>query len=161
MQSRKLQSSRGLEAKGKEEEEDTEMRRQKDFDQVRLIGMVHAMEIVKKYGIEGLEKDIQARKRTNVNPPMYFFDLDQCTDEIKCWSIKRVSILAMAALHDEFGFGPSRMVKFLNKMAEASALIQSGEATWWDYSQEIDSQLGLNIVGTENGIRVEMRTKKK
>lgn len=133
------------------------MRKQKDFDTALLVGMVQALDIAKKKGLDALEEDIRARKRTKINPPMYFYDLDSCTDNIRNWSMKRVTILFIGALHDVFGFGPGRIAKVLNKVADASRLIQTGEATWWDYSQEIDDQLGLQIIGTENGIRIEVR----
>ena len=130
--------------------------RQKDFDTAILTGMVKALDIVREHGIQGLEKDILARKRTKIKPPMYFYDLDKCTDDIKAWSIRRAAILFVAALHDEFGFGVTRQKRMLLKVAEASRLLQTGEAGWWDYSKSIEDDLGLRIFETkEGGIRVE------
>lgn len=131
------------------------MRRQKDFDQARLIGMVSALDIVKTHGVEALEKDIEARKRTGINPPMYYFDLDKCVDEIRQWSLKRAVVLFIAALHDEFGFGLGRLRRVMDKVAEGCALIQTGEATWWDYAREIDEQLGVQIKEVEGVVRIE------
>jgi len=91
-------------------------------------------------------------------------DLERNIDEIKAWSIRKAAILFVAAAHDEFGFGPGRIMRLLNKVAEASQLIQTGEASWWDYSDDIEKQLGISIRETREGgirLRVVQEDKKK
>ena len=138
------------------------MRRQKDLDNAKLTGMVLALSIVKEKGIEGLERDIQARKRTGIDPPMYFYDLDKCTGDIRQWCLKRLTIAFMGAAHDAFGFGPKRMQKLLAKVGEAFALVRDGSATWWDYQKEIEKEMGIRMETTDDGyLQIYMEEEKK
>lgn len=133
------------------------MKRQKDIDLARLSGMKTALEIVRAKGVEGLQREIDIRNRTGITMPGTMQALEQNIDDIKAWSIRKAAYLFVAAAHDEFGFGPGRIMRLLNKVAEASTLIQTGEASWWDYSQEIDEQLGITIRETkEGGIKLQV-----
>lgn len=133
--------------------------RQRDIDGAKLAGMKLALAIAREKGVAALEKDIKARERTGIQPPRYFYNLDSCTDEIRQWSIKRAVVLFIAALHDEFGFGTGRLMRVMNKVGEGCRLIQTGEATWWDYAKEIDEQFSMSIKEVEGVVRIEARTK--
>ena len=137
-------------------------KRQKDLDTAKMMGMSLALGIVREHGIEALEKDIRARERTGIQPPRYFYDLDKCTDDIRAWCLKRITIAFIAACRDEFGFGAARMGRLLNRVAMAFDLVRSGEASWWDYSQEIDKEMGLMIETDPSGVvRIKVEESKK
>jgi len=126
-------------------------RHQKDLDGAKLYGMVLALSIAKEKGIEALEKDIQARKRTGIQPPDYFFNLDDCTGDIRKWCMRHLTIVFMAACHDEFGFGPSRIARLMKRVGMGFQLVKTGEASWWDYTSEIDKQMGIIIRSDREG----------
>lgn len=126
-------------------------KRQKDLDGAKLTGMVLALQVVKEHGVQALEKDIQARKRTGIQPPGYFFDLDECTGDIRKWCMRHLLIVFIAACRDEFGFGPGRMARLIKRVGLAFRLVKTGEASWWDYTSEIDKELGIQIRTDRDG----------
>lgn len=119
--------------------------RQKEIDKLRMAGMTRALEIVKEGGQEALEKEIETMKRTGINPPIRLSELEGCIDDIKSWSLRRAGGLYAAALHDMFGFGSGRMKRVFEAINEACRLINTGEATWLDYSQSIEEQMGFRL----------------
>lgn len=126
-------------------------RHQKDLDGAKLYGMVLALSIAKEKGIEALEKDIQARKRTGIQPPDYFYSLDEMTGDIRKWCMRHLTIVFMAACHDEFGFGASRIARLMKRVGMGFQLVKTGEASWWDYTSEIDKQMGITIRSDRDG----------
>lgn len=54
-------------------------------------------------------------------------------------------IMAIAVLHDEFGFGQKRCQKFMAGMDKASDYIDQGLAEWIDYVQAIKEELGIEL----------------
>ena len=60
------------------------------------------------------------------------------------------TILAVAAVHDCFGFGTKRCQRFLDKMDEGATLIIDDFATWPDYIQSIKDELGIDLRIREN-----------
>lgn len=125
--------------------------RQKEVDKLRMAGMTRALEIVREGGQEALEKEIETMKRTGINPPIRLSELETCIDDVKSWSLRRAGGLYAAALHDVFGFGPGRMRRVFDAINEASRLIQTGEATWFDYSQSIEEQMGFRLRDAPKG----------
>ena len=135
--------------------------RQREIDHALVTGMKQALAIAKEKGLDALEKDIQARTRTGINPPGYYYDMDRLADRIKAWSTRRAGILFIAALRDVYGFGQERMKRLLLKVDEGIKYTQTGEATWWDYSQEIERQLGIRFIEVNGGLRIEIDEKEK
>lgn len=104
-----------------------------------------ALRIVKKDGIQGLERELEYRRITGLNTSLAARDLEKSADKIKEMAMDTMSILGVAALHDAFGFGKSRCMKFLDKMDEGSELVKRNMATWKDYIDGIKEELDLDL----------------
>ena len=73
-----------------------------DYMAGREDGLLMALDIVKKDGVEALEKEVQFRNVTGIRMPLAKKDLDKATIKIKEQLLDTVTVLAVATLHDEF-----------------------------------------------------------
>ena len=103
-----------------------------DYMTGREDGLLMALDIVKKDGVEALEKEIQFRNVTGIRMPLAKKDLDKATIKIKEQLLDTVTVLAVATLHDEFGFGPARRERFRVKYEEQMSLYRKGYYTYDD-----------------------------
>lgn len=116
-----------------------------EYQRGRDDGLQLALRIVKKDGIQGLERELEYRRITGLNTSLAARDLEKSADKIKEMAMDTMSILGVAALHDAFGFGKSRCMKFLDKMDEGSELVKRNMATWKDYIDGIKEELDLDL----------------
>ena len=86
-----------------------------DYMTGREDGLLMALDIVKKDGVAALEKEIQFRNVTGIRMPLAKKDLDKATVKIKEQLLDTVTVLSVATLHDEFGFGEKRLTKFIDE----------------------------------------------
>lgn len=54
-------------------------------------------------------------------------------------------VICVAALHDEFGIGEKRMMRFIDKVQEGLAYLADDYAEWGDYVREISEQIGIKM----------------
>lgn len=116
-----------------------------EYQRGRDDGLQLALKIIKKDGIQGLERELEYRRITGLNTSLAARDLEKSADKIKEMAMDTMSILGVAALHDAFGFGKSRCMKFLDKMDEGSELVKRNMATWKDYIDGIKEELDLDL----------------
>ena len=116
-----------------------------EYQRGRDDGLQLALKIIKKDGIQGLERELEYRRITGLNTSLAARDLEKSADKIKEMAMDTMSILGVAALHDAFGFGKSRCMKFLDRMAEGSELVKKNMATWQDYIDGIKEELDLDL----------------
>lgn len=72
-------------------------------------------------------------------------DLDKASQKIKEMTIDTFTILCIAAVHDEFGFGEKRCRRLIAKMEEGAEYLMDDLATWDDYIKEIKEQLNIDL----------------
>ena len=89
-------------------------------------GLMMALDIVKKDGVEALEKEIQFRNVTGIRMPLAKKDLDKATVKIKEQLLDTVTVLSVATLHDEFGYGEKRLNKFIDEYQKQLEAYNSG-----------------------------------
>ncbi len=97
------------------------MAKRNDYITGREDGLLMALEIVKNEGVEALEKEIKFRNVTGIRTALAKKDINRATIKIKEQTVDTVTILSVATLHDEFGFGTQRCDRFIkrfNKKAE-------------------------------------------
>ena len=82
--------------------------------QARTEGMAYALRIAKEKGIEELEKEIKFRNLTGISLNVSRKDLNTASERIKSMTLDTFTILTVAVLHDEFGFGETRCQRFLD-----------------------------------------------
>ena len=109
-----------------------------------------ALDIVKKDGIEALEKEVQFRNVTGIHMPLAKKDLDKATVKIKEQLLDTVTVLSVATLHDEFGFGGKRCQRFIKRFNTKAECLVDDMVSWDDYIQMIREELGIELVIRRN-----------
>ena len=69
------------------------------------------------------------------------------THEYNIWT---VTILSVATLHDEFGFGTQRCDRFIKRFNKKAECIMDDMASWNDYIKTIKEELGIELGIREN-----------
>lgn len=121
------------------------MNKMREYERGREDGLLLAHKIVKEGGIEALDKEIRFRGCTGIRTSLACKDLDKASEKIKEMTMDTFTIMGIAALHDEFGFGQKRCQKWMDKFAEGANYLEEGLATWQDYIQSIKEELNLTL----------------
>lgn len=121
------------------------MNKMREYERGREDGLLLAHKIVKQGGIEALEKEIKFRGCTGIRTSLACKDLDKASEKIKEMTMDTFTIMGIAALHDEFGFGEKRCQRWMDKFAEGANYLEEGLATWQDYIQSIKEELNLTL----------------
>lgn len=121
------------------------MNKMREYERGREDGLLLAHKIVKQGGIEALEKEIRFRGCTGIRTSLACKDLDKASEKIKEMTMDTFTIMGIAALHDEFGFGEKRCQRWMDKFAEGANYLEEGLATWQDYIQSIKEELNLTL----------------
>lgn len=113
--------------------------------QARSEGMAYALRIAREKGIEELEKEIKFRNLTGISLNLSRKDLNQASEKIKEMAMDTFTILTVAVLHDEFGFGEKRCQRFIDRMNQKADCLIDDFCTWDDYIRTIKDELNLNL----------------
>lgn len=116
----------------------------------RSDGLDMALRIVEERGIDGLRDEITFRGRTGFNVALAKKDLESATMRIKQMTIDTMLILSVATLHDEFGFGPKRCRRFVERANLKADCLVDDMASWNDYIDTIKEELGIELTIREN-----------
>ena len=81
------------------------MNKMREYEKGREDGLDLALRIVRDGGLEALEKEIRFRNISGIHTSLAAKDLDKAAEKIKELSLDVFTIIGIAALHDEFGFG--------------------------------------------------------
>lgn len=121
------------------------MNKMREYERGREDGLDLARRITREGGLEALEKECRFRGVTGIHTSLARKDLDKASEKIKQLVSECCVIMAIAVLHDEFGFGQKRCQKFMVGMDKASDYINQGLAEWIDYVQAIKEELGIEL----------------
>lgn len=126
------------------------------FMEGRNEGMLYALKIVEEKGIDGLKEEIRFRGLTSLPTAIPKKALDECVNNIKMNVIDTFTILTVATLHDEFGFGEKRCQQFINRFEEKTDCLIDDYCSWGDYIQTIKEELNLTLGIRENNKNVKV-----
>ena len=121
-----------------------------DYMAGREDGLLMALNIVKKGGVEALEEEIRFRNLSGIRMPLAKKDLEKATLKIKEQLLDTVTILSVATLHDEYGFGAKRCKKFTERFNLKAECLVDDMASWDDYIQAIREELGIELTIRKN-----------
>lgn len=121
------------------------MNKMREYERGREDGLLLALKITEQDGIDGLRKEVKFRGATGIHTSLACKDLDKASQQIKDITRDCFIILSVAALHDAFGFGETRVQRFINKFNEGADYLDQGLATWQDYIDGIKEQLNLTL----------------
>ena len=111
----------------------------------RADGLSLALSIVEKYGIDGLREEIKFRNQTGIKTSLAVKELDAASQKIKEMTIDTMTVIAVLSLHDEFDFGRKRCQRLLNRMTKKADGIISEMATWKDYIECCQNEMGMEL----------------
>lgn len=120
-------------------------RKDTEYQRGREDGLDLALRIVREGGLEALEKEVRFRGITGIHSGLAAKDLNAASEKIKEMTLDTFTILSIACLHDEFGFGQQRCQRYMDKMNEGADYLIDDLATWGDYIKAIKEQLGFDL----------------
>jgi len=126
------------------------MGKNKQFEimQWRNEGMAYALDIVKKEGIEGLEKVVNQRFKLGFTCKYVPVDeLMAHLDEVKSWYYVAIVSTFLMKLHDLFGFGKKRCTRLTNSFLDSvdSTLRPELGVSLVDFIKEAERIIGMEI----------------
>ncbi len=121
------------------------MNKQREYERGREDGLNLAYRIAREGGIEALEKELKFRNVTGIHTSLAAKDLNKASEKIKEMTLDTFTILGIAVLHDEFGFGEKRCQRFMDRMILKADCIIEDLATWEDYINAIKEELNLKL----------------
>ena len=117
----------------------------KDLQAGRAQGLELALRIVKADGIEALEKEVQVRGRTGINPPISLKDFTVGLPPIRRLIQEAYTVLVIETLHTELGFGPKRVNKFMERFYLKQECLVDGVVEWQDYIDAMYDEMGIQV----------------
>lgn len=121
------------------------MNKMREYERGREDGLDLAYRIVQQGGIEALRKELKFRGVTGIKTSLAAKDLGKAGEAIKEMTLDTITILALAVLHDDFGFGEKRCQKFMDGMDRGAQFLVEDLATWPDYIESIKEQMGIDV----------------
>lgn len=121
------------------------MSKLKEMNKYRLDGMTYALDLVRKGGVELLEKEVKFRNQTGINYKMTTEEYDAASKDIKLMTVSTVMTMAIAVLHDEFDFGRQRCQRFADRMDKKVDDLSEGIVTWQEYVDQLNQEMGLGL----------------
>ena len=137
----------------------------KDYQAGRARGMELALEIAKRDGIKALEKEVQIRGRTGINPPVSLKDFTVGLPPLRRLIQEVYTVLVIETLHTELGFGQKRVNKFMDRFSLKQECLVDGVVEWQDYIDAMYDEMGIQVetgaMEAEGLIRAQEKRERK
>lgn len=126
-------------------------------EQARMEGMAQALRIAKAKGIDGLEADLKMRNITGLPCAVSRAAMDECIMNIKYNVIDTFTILVAYTLHEKFGFGKTRLNRFIHDFNFQAECLDEDYCTWEDQIEILRQECGLDLSIRKNDKDVRVR----
>lgn len=126
-------------------------------EQARMEGMAQALRIAKAKGIDGLEADLKMRNITGLPCAVSRAAMDECIMNIKYNVIDTFTILVAYTLHEKFGFGKTRLNRFIHNFNFQAECLDEDYCTWEDQIEILRQECGLDLSIRKNDKDVRVR----
>lgn len=126
-------------------------------EQARLEGMAQALRIAKAKGVDGLEADLKMRNITNLPCAISRAAMDECIMNIKYNVVDTFTILVAYTLHEKFGFGKTRLNRFIHDFNFQAECLDEDYCTWEDQIEILRQECGLDLSIRKNDKDVRVR----
>lgn len=126
-------------------------------EQARMEGMAQALRIAKTKGIAGLEADLKMRNITGLPCAVSRAAMDECIMNIKYNVIDTFTILVAYTLHEKFGFGKTRLNRFIHDFNFQAECLDEDYCTWEDQIEILRQECGLDLSIRKNDKDVRVR----
>lgn len=114
-------------------------------EQARMEGMAQALRIAKTKGIDGLEADLKMRNITGLPCAVSRAAMDECIMNIKYNVVDTFTILVAYTLHEKFGFGKTRLNRFIHDFNFQAECLDEDYCTWEDQIEILRQECGLDL----------------
>ena len=126
-------------------------------EQARMEGMAQALRIAKAKGIDGLEADLKMRNITGLPCAVSRAAMDECIMNIKYNVVDTFTILVAYTLHEKFGFGKTRLDRFIHDFNFQAECLDEDYCTWEDQIEILRQECGLDLSIRKNDKDVRVR----
>ena len=126
-------------------------------EQARMEGMAQALRIAKAKGIDGLEADLKMRNITGLPCAVSREAMDECIMNIKYNVVDTFTILVAYTLHEKFGFGKTRLNRFIHDFNFQAECLDEDYCTWEDQIEILRQECGLDLSIRKNDKDVRVR----
>ena len=126
-------------------------------EQARMEGMAQALRIAKTKGIDGLEADLKMRNITGLPCAVSRAAMDECIMNIKYNVVATFTILVAYTLHEKFGFGKTRLNRFIHDFNFQAECLDEDYCTWEDQIEILRQECGLDLSIRKNDKDVRVR----
>lgn len=123
----------------------------------RMEGMVYALRIAKKDGIEELEKEIKKRGITGISINCSHKELENASVNMRNMMFDTFMCFTIGILHDCFGFGQNRARKFQEKFMEGSELLAAGTISWEEIIEATEDALKMKLHIRKNDTNTQIK----
>ena len=111
----------------------------------RLDGMDYAVRRIEAIGMDEFKKELHNRNQSGMTLPLDNKQIQKELVKHQSAVLEFSLVLALATLHDEFGFGEKRAKKFRDLYMTGVDYINNGYAYMDEYKQGIKEQLGIEV----------------
>ena len=126
-------------------------------EQARMEGMAQALRIAKTKGIDGLEADLKMRNITGLPCAVSRAAMDECIMNIKYNVVDTFTILVAYTLHEKFGFGKTRLNRFIHDFNFQAECLDEDYCTWEDQIEILRQECGLELNIRKNDKDVKVK----
>ena len=126
-------------------------KRLKEIMQYRADGMVYALGVVEKHGVEALRKDIQSRRLTFLPLELSVEWINGIMHDIYSKIISCYNVTVYDTLHELFGFGKKRLHKFDEGFNERVSILSTIDGygsmllTFEDMAKHYNDKYEMNV----------------
>ena len=121
------------------------MARVREDTQLRIDTMYWALKIAQEKGVDALAQEVERRAKKWVPLQMSQADMKKFTSHVMDDCLKTVLMMAVAVLRDEYGFGPSRLSRFIDRFNLKADCIGEDYTTWDDLRDTLEEECGLTL----------------
>lgn len=127
------------------------------WQQGRNEGMDYALRIVEKDGIEGLRTEIKKRGITGISINCSHKELEKASESMRNMMFDTFMCFTLGILHDEFGIGPERAQRFMDKFCEGAELMDQGVIEWDGIIERTNEILGKQLTIRYNNMNHQLK----
>ena len=117
----------------------------KDYTRGRNDGLALAAKIIAEGGVEALQKEIDVRGAYGVHTNLTMKELDEACAPIKQQIFKSMLVMALHTLEDEFDFGNTRLLRFMNRFEQKTSCIAGEWVTWFDIVNDFEERRKIKL----------------
>lgn len=111
----------------------------------RRAGIAYAYKIALDKGIEGLKEEMQFRNITKAPLMVPREQVDDFCNEVKTNCVYTIKLMSALVLHDEFGFGEKRLLRYLERFDLKTECLADDYATWADFAEILEEECKLKF----------------